>query len=282
MINDVSGMQADKNMAHLVSEHSVPIVLMANCQNPCMSLDQSLSALKTSLRIAEKSKIDRNMIIIDPGIGFGKPTDVDLSFIRNLGAFRHLGFPLLVGVSRKAFIGDLLKLPNPNDRLVGSIAASAIAAAYGADIIRTHDVKETVSSSKIGGKLQRREYIEDEGIYLLEIRNEREGEIILEEIGVREEIRPTLARKSFTLGILLKDMKIPSALIIKQEMLALGGDAAYHHDTIDFGVKSTDILIMGTKLQLNRLVRRLKTMDYFGLDRIGNAIQNLLRKHGEK
>jgi dihydropteroate synthase len=75
---------------------------------------------------------------------------------------------------------------------------------------------------------------------------------------------------------LLRNVRTPGALIIKQEMLALGGDAAYHHDTIDSGVDITDVLVMGTPIHLEKLVKKLGGMDYFGIDQIVVGMQELL------
>ena len=151
----------------------------------------------------------------------------------------------------------------------------------GADIIRTHDVKETLTAIKIGQRVRKKNLEDGAGIELLQIQDYEECEAILEQIGVNSEIRSSLAQKSIMLNIRLRDIKIPAALIIKQEMLALGGDAAYHHDTIDFGIDSTDVLIMGTKMQLKRLGHKMRKMDYFRLEKIGESILTLLNKHGE-
>ncbi len=90
-------------------------------------------------------------IWVDPGIGagnFGKSCDENLELLRNLAKFKSLGFPLLVGISRKTFIGELLGIP-PEERLAGSLAATTWAVAQGADVIRTHDVRETVEAVKV-------------------------------------------------------------------------------------------------------------------------------------
>ena len=76
--------------------------------------------------------------------------------------------------------------------------------------------------------------------------------------------------------ILLEEVLVPAALIMKQEMLSLGGDAAYHYDTIDHAIETTSVLVMGTRKQLRSLVRRINGMKYFGLDRIGKQIQGVL------
>jgi hypothetical protein len=93
---------------------------------------------------------------------------------------------------------------------------------------------------------------------------------------VGTEIERGLSKKALVLNILVHDVGSSAALVIKQEMLALGGDAAYHSGTIDHEVDKTDLLIMGTPLQLRRLVRRLSRMDYFRLAKTGKEIGQML------
>ncbi|MFW9841243.1 MAG: dihydropteroate synthase [Candidatus Thorarchaeota archaeon] len=150
IVNDVSGLQADPKMASLVADRQAVVILMSSCNPPCGSVQKSLDSLKASLMIARDNGVDPGRIILDPGIGFGKPPVVDYSILRNLDKFVVFGFPLLVGVSRKAFIGHLLGQSNPEDRLVGSIAATSIAVMNGAHIIRAHDVKEAMVAARIG------------------------------------------------------------------------------------------------------------------------------------
>jgi len=154
MVNDISGLHADSEMAGLVADRRVPIILMANCGEPCGSIQASLKSLRDSLNIAGGAGIESDKIIIDPGIGFGKPPDVDVAILQELGRFLELGHPLLIGVSRKAFIGHLLGQPDPDDRLVGSVAATTVAVMNGANVIRTHDVKETRLAVQIGEALR--------------------------------------------------------------------------------------------------------------------------------
>lgn len=155
IVNDTSGFQADSEMAEIVCEKNVPVILMANCEQPCNSVRASLESIQKSLKIASKAGIGTEKILIDPGIGFGKPPKVDFALLRNLNAFTSLGRPVLVGVSRKAFIGSLLSQPEPSNRLMGSIAATSIAVYNGASIIRTHDVRETRSAIQVGEAIRR-------------------------------------------------------------------------------------------------------------------------------
>ncbi|MHA1577562.1 MAG: dihydropteroate synthase [Candidatus Thorarchaeota archaeon] len=150
IINDVSGLRADEKMAALVADRDVPLIIMSNCTSPCDSIEGSLNALRRSIKIAEETGIANEKIILDPGIGFGKPPEVDFAILRELKQFKLLGRPLLVGVSRKAFIGFCLDEPNPKDRLSGTIATTSIAVVNGADVIRTHDVEEAKIASRIG------------------------------------------------------------------------------------------------------------------------------------
>jgi dihydropteroate synthase len=121
LVNDVSGLTRDKRMAKLVANRGVPIVLMAECGGSCQTLRESFRSVERSVKTALSVGIPQERIIIDPGIGFGKPSEVDLEIIRGLDRFCSLGHPVLVGISRKAFIGDLLSQPNPSMRLAGTI-----------------------------------------------------------------------------------------------------------------------------------------------------------------
>jgi dihydropteroate synthase len=154
MVNDISGLHADVEIASLVADRGVPIVLMANCGTPCGSIQASLNSLKESLAIAGEVGIESERILIDPGIGFGKPPEVDIAILNDLNRFVGLNHPLLVGVSRKAFIGHVLGQPNPENRLIGSLILSAFAVMRGASVIRTHDVRETKVAVQIGESLR--------------------------------------------------------------------------------------------------------------------------------
>ena len=154
LVNDVSGLTSDKRMAKLVADRGAPIVLMADCGGSCQTLNASYRSVERSINTALSVGILQERIIIDPGIGFGKPSEVDLEIIRELGRFCSLGHPVLVGVSRKAFIGDLFNQPDPSMRLTGTIAATSIAVANGADLVRTHDVEEGKIAAEVGKALR--------------------------------------------------------------------------------------------------------------------------------
>jgi dihydropteroate synthase len=150
LVNDISGLTADPQMVELIAQNDVPVVLMANCGVDCTSIDISLKSLRRSLGIAADAGIPENRIIVDPGMGFGKPPEVDFAILRGLRLFTYFRRPLLVGLSRKAFIGSCLNQQEAASRLLGSVSATSLAVYNGADMIRTHDVSETLIAIRIG------------------------------------------------------------------------------------------------------------------------------------
>ncbi|MFQ6003070.1 MAG: dihydropteroate synthase [Candidatus Zixiibacteriota bacterium] len=151
MINDISALRFDPQMKKIADEYQVPIVLMhikgtpKNMQeNPYYDdvITEITEYLKQSIEIAQKAGIGREKIIIDPGIGFGKRLEDNLNILKNLKKFSILDCPILVGPSKKSFIGKILDLP-VEERLEGSLAALAVSIMNGANIIRVHDVKES-------------------------------------------------------------------------------------------------------------------------------------------
>ncbi len=157
MVNDISGLRFDPEMKKVVVEYDVPVILMhiqgtpRNMQeNPKYDnlIGNLKSYLKDSISIAEEAGISEDKIIVDPGIGFGKTLDDNLRILKNLSEFRSLGKPVMIGVSRKSFIGKILDLPT-DKRLEGSLAALAVAIMNGANILRVHDVKESKRVAKL-------------------------------------------------------------------------------------------------------------------------------------
>lgn len=151
IVNDISGLRFDPEMPKVVSQYKVPVIIMhikgtpKNMQvNPIYEalIPEIMDYFRESIRLAVKSGIAEDKIIIDPGIGFGKTFDHNLEIIKNLREFILLEKPLLVGVSRKAFIGKILGDAPASERLEGTAAAVAISILNGANIIRVHDVKE--------------------------------------------------------------------------------------------------------------------------------------------
>lgn len=151
MVNDISGLRFDPDLRKIVAGYGVPLILMhikgtpKNMQdNPRYHslMEEIISYLRKSIKLAEESEVDPARIIVDPGIGFGKTTAHNLEILRRLEELKSLGKPILVGLSRKSFIGNVLGLPQ-EERLEGGLAATCMAVSGGARIVRTHDVKPT-------------------------------------------------------------------------------------------------------------------------------------------
>ena len=161
VINDISAMEIDSLMVDVALKFNCPIVLMHMKGIPKNMQDnpqyQSLISdikeyLLARIDFVVSKGIDRNKIIIDPGIGFGKTVENNFEIINNLDQFVKMNFPVLLGASRKSFIGVSLNLPE-NDRLEGSIAANIIGLQKGAKIFRVHDVVETNRAMVIANKI---------------------------------------------------------------------------------------------------------------------------------
>ncbi len=150
VLNDVSGFKKDSKMPLLAREHGIGVILMAheNVTAEGSPIERVRTYLAESLQIALKHGIEPNRVVVDPGIGFFRNSPWpwyiwDASVLKNLQELRTLERPINVAVSRKSFIGEILKQPTPDERLPGSLAATSIAVLNGAHIIRTHEVLPT-------------------------------------------------------------------------------------------------------------------------------------------
>ncbi len=168
IVNDISGLKYDKEMKKVVEKFDPSLILCAYSKNVIRGnqLRQVRNLLHESLTIANSANISSNKIVIDPAIGFFRKSGKnnfftkinsdwlkrDLLILNNLRLIKQKN-PILVSVSRKSFIGSLLKIKNPNERLYGSLAAEVIAVLNGADIIRTHNVRATREAIQITQKL---------------------------------------------------------------------------------------------------------------------------------
>lgn len=163
MVNDVTALRGDPEMASLLaSRKDVPVVLMHMKGTPrtmqeSPAYDNLMSEVSRFLRervaFAAAAGIDESRIIVDPGVGFGKTVEHNLELLRRLSEFRSLGRPILVGASRKSFIGNILDLP-ASERLFGSVAVAALCASAGASVLRVHDVRETLHAVWIAGAVR--------------------------------------------------------------------------------------------------------------------------------
>jgi len=166
IINDVWALRADPELASVAAKHNAPVILMHNRSNPASvevraqlgnayigaEYDDLLADVKRelmdSVRLAQQAGIGDERIILDPGIGFGKTVDHNLELIRRLDEIRALGYPVLLGPSRKSFIGFTLDLP-ADQRVEGTAATISVGITRGADIIRVHDVEHMVRVAKM-------------------------------------------------------------------------------------------------------------------------------------
>ena len=168
MINDQWGLKKDPRLAELAAEKGIPIILMSNqrdkggydarVQRDTAYYEDLMaevtSSLRKSLELALKANVPRENIILDPGIGFGKTWRQDLEIIRRLDELKELGRPILIGPSRKSFIGLVLDVP-ADERLEGNAAVIAIGIAKGADIVRVHDVQQMVKVCRMSDAIIR-------------------------------------------------------------------------------------------------------------------------------
>jgi len=163
IVNDISALRFDTEMGRLVAAEKVPVVLMHMQGTPrtmqaAPRYDDVVREvgdfLAAQIRYAVEQGIQLGNIIVDPGIGFGKTLDHNLTLLRGLPELAGLGQPLLVGASRKAFIGKILLGAEPGGRLEGSLAAAAAAVLAGANIIRAHDVRETRKAVRVADAIR--------------------------------------------------------------------------------------------------------------------------------
>jgi dihydropteroate synthase len=171
MVNDVWGLRHDPEMARVVAEHQAAVVIMHNRTTPPLVspvvgghfaaadyggdlVAEVLDWLRQSLALAWSAGVAEAQIIVDPGIGFGKGLRQNLEVIRRLAEFRALGRPILLGASRKSFIGRVLGLP-PDERVEGTAAAVALGIANGADIVRVHDVRPLARVARMADAIVR-------------------------------------------------------------------------------------------------------------------------------
>jgi dihydropteroate synthase len=156
IINDTSGLK-NPNMAKIVSRHKAGVVIMHMKGNPGNMqdnpryetlIDEISDYLKDGIQRALEAGVNKNSIIIDPGIGFGKTVQDNLKILKHLNEFKILGAPILVGTSRKSFIGKVLKAET-QDRTLGTVSSCVLAAKNGANILRVHDVSEVKQALQI-------------------------------------------------------------------------------------------------------------------------------------
>ena len=164
LVNDISGGTFDAAMLTTVAALEVPIILMHIRGTPETMqqltdyedlVGDIIAVLRERIAAAEKAGIARSRLLIDPGIGFGKTAEQNLELLRQLDQFQILGVPILVGTSRKSFIGKILKQDDPKQRVWGTASTCCAAIAQGADLLRVHDLPEMWEVSRVADAIWR-------------------------------------------------------------------------------------------------------------------------------
>lgn len=157
LLNDVWGVGRDDAMARLAGERHVPLIVMHNRETAHYSdfVAELLADLQAALDRAQKAGVPRGNLIVDPGFGFGKTPEHNLEVMRHLGELRGLGFPVLLGTSRKSTLGHVLGGVPPEDRLEATLATTALGIAGGVDIVRVHDVLANVRAARTSDAIVR-------------------------------------------------------------------------------------------------------------------------------
>ena len=164
-INDVTGGRRDKKILDVVSKFNCPFVLThsrGNSQNmnKLSKYDDLIIEVKSSIDELIKNALEKNVskknIIVDPGIGFSKDINQNLEILKNLDVFKKFNLPILIGASRKRFIGEILNEQNPKDRDIGTLAISCLCSQFNIDIVRVHNVKLNYQILKVADKIYRK------------------------------------------------------------------------------------------------------------------------------
>jgi len=154
LINDIWGLKYDADMAKVIADNKIACCLMHN-RNEADYRDfmtDMIADLAQTLRIADEAGIDESLIMLDPGVGFGKTYDNNLETIRRMSELHQFGLPILLGTSRKSVIGNTLELPS-NERVEGTLATTVLAVKDKIAFVRVHDVKENVRAIKMTEKI---------------------------------------------------------------------------------------------------------------------------------
>lgn len=157
MVNDVWGLRKDENMAKTIAEYDAEVCIMHNQDGTNYEKDimeEIKDFLNESIKIALDAGIKKEKIVLDPGIGFGKTFEQNLEVLKRLGELRELGYPILLGTSRKSVIGNILHL-DPKDRVEGTVATIVLGIRDGVDIVRVHDIKENLRAAKVADAIYR-------------------------------------------------------------------------------------------------------------------------------
>ena len=264
-INDVSGL-SDPNMAARVAEYDASLIIMASRQRAgdLLQINEIIALLGERVRAAAKAGVSPTKISVDPGIGKWIPEKTpahDLAILDGLLRLRALERPVVAAISRKSFIGECLHKPDPFQRLAGTLAATAIAVYLGAHIVRTHDIAASLDTIAMAKAIRGRPAVSvDEEMEVEVLGYLGQGEDLAETLRrteVDERGLSTLCKKSSFRILAVRGLSSMEAIIIKQEMLARGGDAAIPKLALRCDPRPEEVLIFGTSNQIAGLVKNL-------------------------
>jgi dihydropteroate synthase len=264
IINDVSGFTTNPEMVDVVAEYDCPAVVMASEKIPGdpIGMDAIMQSLADIISRADAKGIDTSKLILDPAVGKWIPEKdpiFDFETIDQFESLRVFGRPLLAAVSRKSCIDAVLHKP-ANERLYGSLAATAIVIHKGAHIVRTHDVAETKDVVEVAAAMRKRQPVVKEGdfeVSISDITHPDDAEYLMRSMKVTGSGAKVMKNKTVSKVVRVNNITTTEALIIKQEILARGGDAALERDAVSHETDKTDVLIIGTILQFEKLVHKL-------------------------
>lgn len=284
-INDVSGL-LDPSMAKTVADHDASVVIMASRRVPgdLLTMGDILDTLAERVSSAVKVGVDRDKIVVDPGIGKWIPEKEpahDLAILDGFQRLRALGRPIMAALSRKSFIGARLDQPDPSKRLCGSLAATAVAVYNGAHIVRTHDVSMSLDTIRMAEAIRGRPPRSEEENISVEVLGYLGHESDLADPLRRAKVDPgghrALCRKGSFRVLAIGGISSMEAIIIKQEMLARGGDAAIPKMALRCDPDPQKSIVLGTLSQILGLTRKLKDQP-FRLPLVGKAIEEALKQ----
>lgn len=285
-INDVSGL-LDPDMARTVADHDGSLIIMASRERPgdLLNMGDIVASLGERLRVAAEAGISLEKVTVDPGIGHWIPPKGpghDLAILDDLSRLRVLTRPVMAAVSRKSFIGAVLNKSDPAERLQGSLAATAIAVYNGAHLVRTHDVAASMETIRMaeairGGPSLSRAKGGIEVEVFAYTGHPRDLSWAFARLGVGEDGSRALSGKGSFRALSLRGVTSMEAIVIKQEMLARGGDAAIPMGALRCDPGEMEVMVLGTVAQVRGLVKNLLGQP-FNLPAVAGAIKEALEQ----
>jgi dihydropteroate synthase len=284
-INDVSGLR-DPDMARTVADHDGSLIIMASRDRPgdILEVGEIVANLGERLAAAKDAGVSMEKVTVDPGIGRWTPPKGpghDLAILDGLSRLRVLNRPVMAALSRKSFIGAVLGRPIPAERLSGSLAATTIAVYNGAHLVRTHDVAASMDAIRMAEAVRGRLSIARAGGIEVEVfaswGRPRDLHQAFGRLGVDEGGAKALGAKGSFRALSVRGVTSPEAIVIKQEMLARGGDAAIPMGALRCDPGEMEVLVLGTAAQVRGLVKNLKSQP-FKLPAVAAAIEGALER----